>query len=306
MKKIIALLLLAVLFIKPNTSHAQLDSLMRDSLRDYEIRIQGLAEQMVNNPDENTRITSIYFMIKNMVKMFKIPGSYYYPLDSVTSISVLYPDDKTFRILTWHLVLQDGSNRQYGVIQMNPDKIGKGKKKKQAQAEPALWFPLIDRSDSLQDAEHLSTDNEHWWGGHYYKIVTVKHKKKTYYTLLGYDGNNRFSNRKVIDVLSFEEGKPKFGSPIFKMKDQSELQSRIIFEFDEAAAMMMRWQPEESILVYDHLIPKDENSWNMKKFYVPDGSFDYLKYDKSKGLWQQYEKYSGTQIKTIGDGNPTK
>jgi len=100
---------------------ARMDSLQMDSLRDIEIQLQALSSEFVNSPDERTRISSAYYFVKNLAKALRMRDSYAYPFDSIKSVSVLKAPDNYFRIFTWHLRLDNGVYRQYGVIQMNPD-----------------------------------------------------------------------------------------------------------------------------------------------------------------------------------------
>ncbi|MSQ78801.1 MAG: hypothetical protein EXR21_03875 [Flavobacteriaceae bacterium] len=299
---------------------AQLDSARLDSLQSLEFHIQGQAMVMLNDKDERARISSTYFMVKNLVAAFKIKGSYYYPFDSVKSLSILYPEDKTFRIITWHLVLNDGTNRQYGVIQMNPDFFNLKKQ------QPKLYYPLIDRSDSVSDPLHTVCDAEKWWGGHYYKIITTKVKKKKYYTLLGMDGYSMMGNRKVIDVLWFDaEGIPHFGALIFdnntpqrkvektivegyhpevliheeKNTEKENREKRVIFLYDNDATMTMRYLSEEKTIIFDNLIPKDGKSFELKHMYVPDGTFDYYVWEKDR--WKLHRFYNADKTPTIGE-----
>ena len=263
-----------------------------DSLTDIEIQLQGQAFQMINNTDENIRLTNTFFMIKNLVKAFKISGSFNFPFDSVKAISVLKSPDEKFRVLSWHLQLANGLNRQYGVIQINSEKLTKKQKKNK---DLKLIFPLIDRSDSIMNADDTITNNEFWFGAHYYSMVPFTVKKKVYYLLLGIDGWDKSANRKVIEVLSFDKDKPVFGAPVFKMKDEK-TKTRVLFTYDNEATMTLRWFADKQYVVFHNLIPKDGESWEMKKNYVPDGSFDYLKLEY--GTWKQYIKLQDFYIDT--------
>ena len=54
----------------------------------------------------------------------------------------------------------------------------------------------------------------------YYKIIPVIKKNKTYYTLLGWDGNDMFSNKKIIEILEFKKSKLQFGNSMFVYPNQ--------------------------------------------------------------------------------------
>lgn len=274
-------------------SKAQTDTSSWDSLRTLELHISGQAFEMIHNPDESVRLSSTFFMIKNLVKAFKIKGSFDYPFDSVKAISILTPPDRKFRIMSWHLTLGNGTSHQYGVIQLNPEMLSKKQKKNK---ELKLVFPLIDRSDSIKDPEQDISTCDKWFGAHYYSIIPFNFKKKTYYILLGMDEWDRSANRKVIEILSFDKNnKPVFGGDVFKWNDGM-IRNRKIFIYDNGATMTLRYLPEKQFVVFSHLIPKDGESLDLIKTYVPDGSFDYLKFEY--GAWKQYEKLQDFFINT--------
>ena len=62
-------------------------------------------------------------MVKTLVKALKIPGSFDYPFDSVPTVSIVYPDNRDFRIITWQMELKDLSHRYFGAIQMHSDSL---------------------------------------------------------------------------------------------------------------------------------------------------------------------------------------
>ena len=61
----------------------------------------------------------------------------------------------------------------------------------------------------------LKLNNSQWIGALYYSLTPFKRGKKDYYLLLGWDGNDERSNRKIMDVLSISKSLT-FGAPIFR------------------------------------------------------------------------------------------
>lgn len=265
------------------------DTLILDSLRSLELRISGLSEEMLNGADEETRLTSTYFLIKNLVAAFRIENSFIYPFDSLSRLSVVSPPDRHFRIFTWSLVLANGTHRQFGVIQFNPAFLLKN-----SSLELPPYLPLIDRSDSLDFPDLLVTDHNRWFGALYYSIIPTKVGKKTYYTLLGLDGNNAMSNRKVMDVMYFENGKAIFGAPIILTRGKPALRNRVVFEYANDATMTLRWQEDKKSVVFSNLVPPEGGSWDNPKSFIPDGSFDYFKWEKNQ--WRQFIKFKDYYI----------
>ncbi|OYU94826.1 MAG: hypothetical protein CFE21_14145 [Bacteroidetes bacterium B1(2017)] len=273
--------LLSVFFVKAQ----KIDSLSMDSLHDFEIRLSGLSYNMVRNFDEEVRITSGRNFIRQMGRALKVKNSYYYPFDSLKNLMILYSPDGLFRIFTWNVATNDEKFRYFGVIQMNPDKLKKLNKKQQLYEN---FYPLIDRSDSLESFLIRETDANHWFGAAYYKIIKTTFNKVDYYTLLGWDGAGPETNRKVADVLYFRSGIPVFGAPIFDLKRKTKYH-RMVFEFNNQATIGLRYDEKRKILIYENIVPDKPANAGFVEHYYPDGSFDYLLW--KNGNWEKQKGF---------------
>jgi hypothetical protein len=113
----------------------------------------------------------------------------------------------------------------------------------------------------------------------------VKYKKKKYYVLLGWDGNNRISNKRLIDVLYFtEKGFPKFGDAIFS-SESGKVKKRIIFEYQAGLVMSLRYEDEKNAIVFDHLSPSNPSLEGQFSFYGPDFSYDMMQFKDGKWIY---------------------
>lgn len=244
-----------------------------DSIRNLEYRLEGLSNNIINGEDQLTRITSTYYFIQNFKEVLKIKNSYNYPFNKLQTISILKPEDNKFRIYTWNLLLDSGKYMYFGVIQMN-------------LKDSFQIFGLYDSSSTLKNPTYAILDNRHWMGALYYQIQEYKHNKKTYYLLMGWDGENALLNRKLIDILWFDEnGQPKFGSPVFD--NGGDIQSRMIFTFAEDATILLRYEKEEKIIIFANTVPPNPNMKGQFQYYLPDGTYDFMRY--KKGFWVRYE-----------------
>ena len=241
MKNLKILFLLFWVLLVFNLKAQKLDSLSLDTIYNYEIRLAGLGEQMVRSFDEDTRITSGKYFIRHMARALKIKNSFFYPFDSLKNIMILNAPDNFFRIITWNVATNDENFRYFGVIQMNPELILKLNKKKLIYKD---YYPLIDRSDSVDDFLFKTLDTEHWFGAAYYKIIKTTSKKVDYYTVLGWDGYGPKTNRKIADVILFKEGRPVFGFPIFDLKSKAKFY-RMVFEFNNNATMALKYDEKK-------------------------------------------------------------
>ncbi|MCX6185977.1 MAG: hypothetical protein NTU43_03130 [Bacteroidetes bacterium] len=277
MKKL--LFILFVFFSLGIKAQNKIDSLSIDSLHDVEIRLMGLSERMIQSYDEEERMTSGKNFIRTLVRAIKVQGSYYYPFDSLKAVSIIQSPDNLFRIMTWNLGTNEEEFHYYGLIQMNPDKMKKIKDTTNLRA----FYPLIDRSSKINNPYDTITSADFWWGSNYYQMALSKAGKTTFYTILGWDGNTNRSNKKVVDVLTFQNNKPVFGAPIFDVKGKK-LLKRMIWEFSNQATMTLRYEEKKNMLIYENIVPPKPSNLGMYETYLPDGSYDFMVW--KNGKWQ--------------------
>jgi hypothetical protein len=226
----------------------------------------------------NERVAADSFFTRLLVRTLKTPYSFQYVFDSLNTISIQYPSDSSFRIFTWQLVISDNLTRQHGAIQMRT-------------TDGSLrLFPLIDKSDVTERLNDTVGNNRGWIGAVYYKIITKKQGLQTYYTLLGYDENNIRSTRKYIEVLTFSNDEPIFGSRIFSFeKDKvfKSAQSRYVMEFKKQAGPRLNYDPEMDMILMEHL-SSESGEPNKKWTLIPDGDYEGFKWENGK--WMHIEK----------------
>jgi hypothetical protein len=186
--------ILFLLFSIGSLTAQKIDTTNLEALRDYELRLSGLGENMVRNFDEATRITSGKNFIMQLSRALRVEGSFYYPFDSLKNVMKLTSPDGLFRMLTWNVATNDEHFRYFGVIQMNPEKL-----ENLNSVEPIYesFYPLIDRSDSIDNFLFKQLPPNFWFGATYYKMVKTTFNKADYYTLLGWDGAGAETNRKT-------------------------------------------------------------------------------------------------------------
>lgn len=228
---------------------------------------------LVNGTTEETRARASYEIIKSFSRALRKKNAFDYHFDSLTSISILTPEDQQFKIFTWQLELDNGTNRYFGVIQSN-DEI------------PKLQ-PLVDYGEFYEDASSVIVDADRWIGALYYNIIPYHYKKVTYYALLGWDANNAVTNKKYIEILWFDSaGKAKFGYPAFETKEKNEL-CRYILEYRKDAALSLNYYPNEKKIYFDHLVPMSGNEEAGAYEMVPDGTIEA--FELKKGKWHHVD-----------------
>ncbi len=261
--------LILLLFFAPLLTFAQQGpaTTRLKQLKVYEDSLKSVGRKIINLPEGLERQNANYTFIRTLVSALKISDSYHYGFDSVKSVTILNSPDDKFRLLTWNVVNDDGSYRFYGAIQMNSN-------------GPLKLYPLEDASPFLKNPEDTVTDNRQWFGARYYKIIPVTTGAAPYYVLLGWKAHTIKSTKKVIDVLSFKNGLPVFGAPVFNGNGNT--RDRVVFEYTSQASMTVRYVPEQHMIVFDHLSPPQPKFANHKETYGPDMTYSgyTLKGDK--------------------------
>lgn len=247
----------------------------------YEDTLNHFADSLVTSDFVESRIRGAYMMIPTLVSALKMENSFYYPFDSVKAISIVYPEDRKFRIFTWSLELESGAFRHFGAIQM--------KSKKELKL-----FPLIDASNYITHPADTVLNKDCWFGAMYYNMITRKFKGRKYYYLFGYDSNDKFSTIKLVDVLYFEDDQPLFGAPVFSKKviengiEYETIYHRLLLEYTKSAGVSLNFYNEFGKIIYDHCVPKNPISVGVYSTYIPDGTYEGYSY--KKGMWHYIDK----------------
>ena len=255
-------------------------------LQAYEDTLLEIGTTLVTDSIYEVREAACVQFIPTLVKALKTPGSFHYPFDKLQTVSILNSPDEKFRIFTFQMTLWDNTYRYYGAIQYNTEQL--------------KLTPLIDMSLFLGDAMDTVVGNKSWYGALYYNIIEKKRKGKKHYLLFGWDGNDRFSTKKLVDVLHFEGEEVRFGAPIFQVGDS--VITRYIIQFKKEAQASINYDEEHKMILFDHLIPEHPGSEGIKMTYVPDGSYEGFKY--KKGVWLHTEKAFEQQITVPPDNTP--
>ncbi len=228
------------------------------------------------------------------------PNSFSYTFDSLSDIGRLESPDKMFRIINWNVAKDNGTQEYFGFIQKKYIQIIKKNLFKKETTETIQLFPLIDKSAEIKDAEGYVSDNKKWFGMLYYKIILKKTKNNTYYTLLAWDGNDKLSSKKIIDVLTFDKnGSPRFGASIFNMNKLH--QKRVIFEHAATCTMSLKYNTKKDSIIFDHLTAPSPQLEGQYQYYCPDLGCDGFGF--KRGKWNFGSDVIATNEKDERDKN---
>lgn len=262
-------------FQTPTVSKADLPKLQRK-----EDTLKLLASTITYDTLLNNRKNACYTFIPKFVDALKTENSFYYPFDSLESISKVYAPDSTFRIFTWQLVLPKGKFRYYGVIQMKSSKL--------------KIFPLLDLSDTMSyQPQHILSHNN-WYGALYYNIIIKYVDRKPVYTLFGFEAADWATRRKVVEILSFDDnGVPRFGAPLFHYQYEDTARfyktgdtlSRFFIEYKAKAPTVLNYDKQMEMIVFDHVAPPSQKAHGATFTYVPDGTYEGFKWNNNRWNW---------------------
>lgn len=196
-------------------------------------------------------------------------GAMEYPWTGLEKIGVVTSEDNQVRVFTWHIMDDPDSYRYYGYIQVARRRRG-----------PEVYL-LEDNMKGQRSTQNAEQSIENWYGKLYYGIVTNDHRRQVYYTLLGLDFNDRYSNIKTIETIALQRNRPEFErNGFFNGRDHID---RVILEYSSQVSMITRYDPTMDLIAFDHLAPFHPIYEGNYEFYGPDGSFDG--YEFEDGIW---------------------
>ena len=203
-------------------------------------------------------------------KTIQLKGAMIYPFSKLSTLGSVYSPDYTLRLFNWNIEQADGSQVYYCLVLHYDDR------KKEFNVSE-----LIDNSFMLPPRPEDVLEKDNWYGALYYKIIPFEKGSRTMYALLGWDGYNPGTNRKLIDVMYFAGKSPRLGSPVFRVGKESF--KRIFYEHSEKCSMSLKYDDKNERILFDHLSPESPNLEGFYAYYVPDMSYDAFKL--KKGRW---------------------
>jgi hypothetical protein len=238
-----------------------------------------LANTVLTAPSNEERKQASKKLQQALTEVFDLPEAFVYPFDSLTQVSRLFSSNGEVRLFSWTIPEIDGNAYHYAGVLC----------RRHPKTKEVTTYVLQDSSAKMVNVTTSQLTPDNWYGALYYDIITVKHKKNVYYTLLGWKGNNTVTTKKVIDVIQFTDGGPVFGAPVFEDNQQRQKKLRQVYEFSAEVSMSIHYESDKKVIVLDHLFPSQPSLEGYFEFYGPDLSFDA--YALTKGKWEFIEDY---------------
>ena len=224
---------------------------------------------LLNRQVANTKFQALF------ERTMKMEGAYEYNFNCLFNVPQLKAPDNSFRVFTWQFFEADDSYIYYGYIVHQDGRI----------------MPLKDKSLEYFTPQFEVGDKEHWYGALYYNMHPYTGADgKMQYLMFGYDGYSLFEDRKIIDVLSWnEKGEPVFGADVFQASAESKghppVANRVLMEYFVGAKVSSNYEEIHEHVLYDHLIFKKTPYGD---FMVPDGSYEGYAFEEGK--WRHVSK----------------
>ncbi|MFB6257464.1 MAG: hypothetical protein ABEH38_02130 [Flavobacteriales bacterium] len=249
-------------------------------------------------------------------------------------IGILYAPDSSFRLFNWNVAYTNGTHDYFAYILRKRD----NGKTELIDLDPMRNAAARNKKKGggirKRKLERRDLKAKEWTPALYYRIIRKERKGKPFYTLLGWEGKDALTTRKIIEVLRFDDkGRPQFGSPVFKKKKESKEEKeswrevdrerrkrvrrqgersgpppkqRIIFEFTDDAIMTLKYEKGKDRIVFNQLVPERPDLKGMYEFYGPDLLFNAYVW-KSSGYWSFEKKVkpeNDSRSKTWNDPDP--
>ena len=268
----------------------------RETFRAFEDSITHLHREILNERNATLRYQKNEQLLKLFEEALKLRNSINYGFDSVRTISILTSPDKKVRIITWFLIDDNGTHDHFGFLQAYNSDKGK-----------YVVYPLTDCWTKITNPTTQVLNPSVWFGALYTQIIQTKDDDKTYYTLLGWNGGNLFSQFRVIEVLSLTHNKPVFGATIFR--NYAKRTTRVLFEFAPVGRMNLSYEKQSvaqrvekkkkkkkktdavgldtlqvQMIIFDRLIPMDEHLQRLPQYYVGESSLNDA-FIQQNGKW---------------------
>ena len=244
-------------------------------LHKQEDSLKNLVKNVIIDSFTAGRMRSDSQFVKTLVRSLLVKNSFYYPFDSVRGIGKVYAPDSSFRIITWQLAFDDYYCRQRGAIQFR------------TQDGSLKLVPLRDYSEFAEDPMDSIRSKDTWIGAVYYNIIQTKHNGKNYYTLFGFDQHSVRSNKKWIEVLTFDSRNlPVFGGKYFSFEKDSvkrASQYRFSIEYKKEASTTVNFDPELNMILIDHLVSESDEP-DLAYTFIPDGDYEGFKWENGKWI----------------------
>lgn len=267
-------------------------------MQDYQSRLSSLFIRVAEAPTDNERYLASEEAVQLLAEALDEEDSEEWKWSLPQYVSVLTSPDKLFRIFTWAVVRDNGEFECFGAVQFYNEK-----------EEVYEHLLLNDKSEEIMNREESVLAADQWLGAVYQDLIQTTTSSHTYYTLLGWNGVDNLTERKIIEPVYIRNGVPQFGAPLFRrMRNQR----RVVLEYSNDAVVNLRYETQtveevehkrekvkgtnryqtveikkehkETMIIFDEVEPQIPGMEGLFHYYVPSGT--ELAYAFVDGKWE--------------------
>ena len=257
-------------------------------MQSYQARLSALITKVAEAPTDNERYLASEEAVQLLAEALEEEDSEEWRWQLPSYVSVLTSPDKLFRIFTWAVVRDNGEFECFGAVQFYNEK-----------EEYYEHLLLHDKSEEIMNREESVLYADQWLGAVYQDIIQTTSGSHTYYTLLGWNGVDNLTERKIIEPVYIRNGVPQFGAPLFRrMRNQR----RVVLEYSNNAVVNLSYETQyvqeverkrekvkgtnryqtvekvkehkEQMIIFDEVEPQVPGMEGLFQYYVPSG-IDY-------------------------------
>jgi len=242
------------------------------SLEEAEIKLSYLHNQLSLSEDDARSDSICDAMRQTWITTFEHVEVFDYPFDAL-KFCTLTSKDHHIRLLNWNLPYRDGTYKYFCFLLIWDE-----------ESKSIQWHELIDTMHEPEKLETRFLSPEKWLGTLYFDIIPMTKKgKSSTYTLLGWDGKDNLTTRKIIDAITINGDKIRIGANLFEY--EGDTHKRIILEYSNEVSASAKFYPKKNCIVMDHLSPKTAMMEGIFADYGPDGTYCLFILKKDKWLF---------------------
>ena len=237
----------------------------------YGIQAQDMsfwADAMINSSNPEHRLLASDKFKESFDVSIKKENSFNNSFEELSWISVQYPADTSFRIISWQIEGSDSEYLYYGYFQ---------------NADQLIPFNTANGNDGLDEYDHINLSN--WSGALVYRIL----QNDDSYMLWTFRFKDEYTKVKTCEPIIISSNSVRLGDPIFQEEEGSpNYMSRHILQYSADMNGTLDYYDETNRIVFDNLIMVAGRMEGQGMTYVADGS--YRSFDFTDGKWKAKTK----------------
>ncbi len=225
-------------------------------MANYQSELQQLFEEVYTAPTDNQRYLASESAVKLFTEALSVENSIRWQWDFGSKVSVLTAPDKKFRIITWPVVNDVGEYECFGLVQALNERT-----------KEYDVYELHDRSELIVNRQEEVLGPDRWLGAVYQELITTTYENRTYYTLLGWNGVDYLTQRKIIEPICFKSGgsQPQFGQNLFRKEPNLR---RVVLEYTKTAMVTLRYE-EQYVRFIERIRAKRRTRFSLSSLFSP-------------------------------------